>query len=122
MRLIDADAVAEVLNDEITYAKQISASSQTIMGLKMGLAYINTAEPVDAVPVTSSWVTDRHPTDGEDVLITFATGEIGIGCYNSFDEALWRWSAGEWNFGDEDIVAWMPLPGPYVREGERTDG
>ena len=51
MRLIDADAVAEVLNDEITYAKQISASSQTIMGLKMGLAYINTATTIDAEPV-----------------------------------------------------------------------
>lgn len=63
MRLIDADAVAEALNDEITYAKQISANSQTIMGLKMGLAYINTATTIDATPVRYGvWVHERRPS------------------------------------------------------------
>lgn len=51
MRLIDADAVAEAIKDEITEAKGIDADPNFTAGLKLGLAYINTAESIDAEPV-----------------------------------------------------------------------
>lgn len=51
MRLIDADAVAEAIKDEITEAKGIDADPNFTAGLKLGLAYVNTAPTVDAVPV-----------------------------------------------------------------------
>ena len=51
MRLIDADAVAEAIKEEITEAKGIDADPNFTAGLKLGLAYINTAESIDAVPV-----------------------------------------------------------------------
>lgn len=51
MRLIDADAVAEAVKDEITEAKRIDADPIFVAGLKLGLAYINTAPTIDAVPV-----------------------------------------------------------------------
>lgn len=51
MRLIDADAVAEAIKDEITEAKGIDADPNFTAGLKLGLTYINTAESIDAEPV-----------------------------------------------------------------------
>lgn len=54
MRLIDADAVAEAIKDEITEAKGIDADPNFTAGLKLGLAYVNTAptviEVVDICP------------------------------------------------------------------------
>ncbi len=51
MRLIDADAAVEAIRDEITEAKGIDADPNFIAGLKLGLAYVNTAEAIDAVRV-----------------------------------------------------------------------
>lgn len=64
MRLIDADAVAEAIKDEITEAKGIDAGPNFIAGLKLGLAYINTAESIDAEPVRHGrWVIDDEYID-----------------------------------------------------------
>lgn len=49
MRLIDADAVAEAIRDEIVEAYGIDAAPDFTAGLRLGLAYVNTAETVDAV-------------------------------------------------------------------------
>lgn len=51
MRLIDADAVVEAVEDEIAEAKDIDADPIFVAGLKLGLAYVNTAETVEAVQV-----------------------------------------------------------------------
>ena len=51
MRLIDADAVVEAVEDEIAEAKGIDADPNFVAGLKLGLAYISTAPTVDTEPV-----------------------------------------------------------------------
>lgn len=53
MRLIDADAVAEAINDEIEITAEIGTHEADVCkgGLIMGLAYVNTAPTIDAVPV-----------------------------------------------------------------------
>ena len=53
MRLIDADAVAESINDEIEITAEIGTHEADVCkgGLIMGLAYVNTASTIDAVPV-----------------------------------------------------------------------
>lgn len=64
MRLIDADAVAEAIKDEITEAKGIDADPNFTAGLKLGLAYINTAESIDAEPVRhGKWL---HPEEEDE--------------------------------------------------------
>ena len=54
MRLIDADAVGEAIKEEITEAKGIDADPNFTAGLKLGLAYINTAPTSDAVQVVDA--------------------------------------------------------------------
>ena len=53
MRLIDADTVKKAINDEIEIAAEIGTHEADVCkgGLMMGLAYVNTAPTVDAVPV-----------------------------------------------------------------------
>ena len=51
MRLIDADAVANAVRDEIVEAHSIEAAPDFIAGLRLALAYVNTAETLDAVVV-----------------------------------------------------------------------
>lgn len=53
MRLIDADAVAEAINDEIEIAAEMGTHEASVCkgGLIMGLAYVNTAPTINAVPV-----------------------------------------------------------------------
>ena len=64
MRLIDADAVAEAIKDEITEAKGIDADPNFTAGLKLGLAYINTAPTIDAEPSRhGKWL---HPEEDDE--------------------------------------------------------
>jgi hypothetical protein len=53
MRLIDADAVAEAINDEIEITAESGTHEANVCkgGLIMGLVYVNTAPTIDAVPV-----------------------------------------------------------------------
>lgn len=59
MRLIDADTVAEAINDEIEIAAEMGTHEANVCkgGLMMALAYVNTAPAVDAAPV-------KHEEDG----------------------------------------------------------
>lgn len=120
MRLIDADALSEAMyrkSFETDDGRQRWDGGLWIRYKVFEEARDN-APTIDAEPVTS-WVTDRHPPFGENVLITFATGEIGIGDYRDFVNSPW-YADGQY-FGDEDIAAWMPLPRPYVGEGEKAE-
>lgn len=112
MRLIDADALINVLKDPPVHASLCGMTMADVLSL------VDEAPTINAVPVTS-WVADRHPPFGENVLITFATGEIGIGDYRDFVNSPW-YADGQY-FGDEDIVAWMPLPEPWKEESNATD-
>lgn len=120
MRLIDADALFKVLG----FAEPCSECDHVIGRFCADQIWADVcdaiidAPTIDTVPVTS-WVTDRHPPFGENVLITFATGEIGIGDYRDFVDSPW-YADGQY-FGDEDIVAWMPLPEPWEEEEDETD-
>ena len=56
----------------------------------------------------------RMPEDGQEVLITTTWGDVCIDTYAYDDGCGW--------FEDhedlEDIIAWMPLPEAYTKEGE----
>ena len=58
-------------------------------------------------------VTERLPESPDDmVLVTYTwagKSRVCAACYDSDDR---HWNAGEWSIGD--VVAWQPLPAPWV--------
>lgn len=113
MRLIDADAVAEAVKDEVAEAHAIEATPDFIAGLKLGLAYVNTAPTINAEP---KWIRceERLPKKGQVVLVTNGKGNVRCGQFRCTDIGYWVWKGNTL----ETVIAWMPLPKPYVVEAE----
>lgn len=66
---------------------------------------------------TGRWVpvTESLPNDGEDVLVCYPYGLVMI-------DRFYLCPDGSWFFefdGDEEVIAWTPLPAPYK---EPSDG
>lgn len=66
---------------------------------------------------TPQWipVTVAMPSDGHNVLICTADGNVGEGEYSM---ATKSWTQYRWNVRNCDVVAWMPLPDKYERKEE----
>lgn len=72
---------------------------------------------IEALEKQSKWipVSERLPEEGKDVLITILlrNGVKAVEKSKRADVTMWR------GFGrDVNVIAWMPLPEPYKKEGE----
>lgn len=64
--------------------------------------------------IATKWipVTERLPKNPAQVLVTYSWGEVTVGEY---------WNNGEgWGINGEEVLAWMPLPEPYLLETTRN--
>ena len=110
-------------------------SGQTYEAIRLAIENLS-AEPTELKQnfesVERKWITDRKPTEEGTYMVTVK----GIGHHRFIDlmyyakpimpnrkvrGKCWYRSDAEWGdvvYGDEDILAWMPLPKPY---GERRE-
>ena len=78
---------------------------------------------IEEAPSAEQWIpceSHHYPDEEEDVLVCSDTGNMCVthGCkFDSLDGEFEFFTPG-WKFGE--VVAWMPLPEPYVER--RTDG
>lgn len=81
-----------------------------------GRHYVNTYDggwiPVD----------ERLPEEGEKILydmqlVTLEDGEVCLGVYRNQENEWWtrRQQGEEWYTNKHDVVAWKPLPEPYIK-------
>lgn len=81
-----------------------------------GRHYVNTYDggwiPVD----------ERLPEEGEKILydmqlVTLEDGEVCLGVYRNQENEWWtrRQQGEEWYTNKHDVVAWQPLPEPYIK-------
>lgn len=74
----------------------------------------------------NEWIpcSERMPKPLEDVLMCDSSYDMAIGYYRQRKYADGReyceWSSYDeiWQYGHDSVVAWMPLPEPYVEEPE----
>ena len=72
------------------------------------------------LPSAQQWTpcsTEMPPT-GKDVLVTLEGGTVTDGERWEPQEGKWFLFGGGVNGLDEDVIAWMPLPAPYIPEGD----
>lgn len=143
MRLIDADALKESLTETLRRCDEwienakdgetrtIAESNYT--AFLESILRVKEAPTIDAVP---RWIPceEKLPDDGEDVLISYRykVGEgdtshvyIALTSYGRIwsdsifgDRKDWR-QPFQFFYSNYEVIAWMPLPEPYV--GERKD-
>ena len=86
------------------------------------LEYLQTKKTLKELPPvipTQRWipVSERLPEEETTVLICTDQGDIDTSRIFSYSDGEWEWFASSWCYGE--IIAWMPLPEPYIEsEGE----
>ncbi len=67
-------------------------------------------------------VDERLPEEGEKILydiqlVTLEDGEVCLGVYRNQENEWWtrRQQGEEWYTNKHDVVAWQPLPEPYIK-------
>ena len=121
MRLIDADALWNALNDVGgTGAERGGWADGWCKAIDAAIRMLEKAPTVEPEP---QWipVAERLPETSQDVLITkrkeFGTVRVMKAFYiSSDDEGIWVSERGTDTTG---VIAWMPLPEPY--KGEHDD-
>ena len=106
MRLIDADALMEQINDCV-----FTADMTTTIAVNMACRWIDNAPTIEPEP---HWIpcSERLPKSSETVLITHRGG-TSFGWYNGM---YWERGAGQSHRAIKTVTAWMPLPKPYWGE------
>ena len=83
------------------------------LGISQSLA-IEVASVIDILPSANNWIpcSERLPSNNREVLISCEWG-IDIGQY---EKDGWR---SEWinHYDDDNVLAWQPLPQPYMKGG-----
>lgn len=82
-----------------------------------------TVEIVNEVPKDGGWIpcSDRLPEKNVHVLVTMEDGNMYVAEHISkvmIGTLECRWRTFSAYFASDDIIAWMPLPEPYQKEGE----
>jgi len=82
-------------------------------------SYINTAPTVEERK-QGEWipVNEILPKEETDVLICTDCGDIDVSRRLTYSDGTWEWFTSTWIYGE--VIAWMPLPEPYI-ESEKTD-
>lgn len=104
MRAIDADA----LKEKFPAAKDWRNPNEALVH-KTGIW----AE-IDAAPTISDWIPceERPPEKSGAYLVSSINNGIRVGRFVKFNDK----DEGKWTYGT--ILAWMPIPVPYVKEEE----
>lgn len=63
-------------------------------------------------------VSERLPEEETTVLICTDQGDIDASRIFSYSDGTWEWFASSWCYGE--IIAWMPLPEPYIERGNEN--
>ena len=119
MRLIDADAVAEAIRD----ALRDEDNPNFILGLSVGLAYVTTAETIDAVP---RWVPCEERLPEPNVAVLGYAPEFN-NIFAVYYDSVCGWMIWSPAYDEPfpscqgEIVAWMPMPEPWKEESNATD-
>lgn len=124
MRLIDADALlndpanisSNEFGDDIVYVEDIN-NAPTILGwIPITTRPLTDEEREQYDDEVTSIFTCKLPEDGEYVLITTSWGTVCTDCF-SYD----YFGFFEDHPDEGDVIAWMPLPTPYMKEGEMNE-
>ena len=96
MRLIDADELLKYIPTEEMCSRFAVTNAPTVESQRW-------------IPIT-----ERLPGAYNIVLVTLINGDVTIGRYDT-DTHQWSvYSGNWWNARGNDILAWMPLPIPYI--------
>ena len=91
--------------EAIDFFKNLNAlSEEGKQALELALKALNGRE---WIPVTK-----RLPEEETNVLICTDLGDIDVSRIFSYSDGTWEWYASSWCYGE--IIAWMPLPEPYI--------
>ena len=63
-------------------------------------------------------VTEKLPNDGEEVLFCDLFGDVMLGYHPKDWKRTHFAERGSWEL-QKNVVAWMPLPKPYIAESEK---
>jgi hypothetical protein len=117
MRLIDADAFKKVLSaHEMQHDKRRSFDDYSCGAAS---AYEHAGDLLDEAPTIDrphgEWIpcSERLPKIFGTYLVTTEEGKVFEYDYDILTVHLKKWS-----YCRKEIVAWMPLPKPYEKEGE----
>ena len=125
MRLIDADALINDIEEFITEHEEMMKDSEEhpenypedyktrVLNLIAGLIAAN-VEVANAPTIEAEWIpcSERFPREYAQYLVCFKSGE----CYVYWlEDSDWTRGMAE----KEGIIAWMPLPKPYREDGEK---
>lgn len=119
MRLIDADALNKVLGfaDPCANCKHVYGAFLCDDAIWQEVCdAISEAPTIDAEP---KWIRceERLPKKGQVVLVTNGKGNVRCGQFRCTDMGYWVWKGNTL----ETVIAWMPLPKPYVVEAEEEN-
>ncbi len=67
-------------------------------------------------------ITERKPENNTVVLITYLfKGELTVGSFRYVNGCFEEVYYSEWEVPFFDVIAWMPLPEPYTKEGSNHE-
>lgn len=92
---------------------------------RYGKSHTNWHDTLNEVIERLEWipVSERLPKDHENVLIYLYSNQITIGLYNShrlpfMDKPIGWGTDAPHGWSSDEVVAWMPLPKPYIAESK----
>lgn len=121
MRLIDADALKEVVNNKNVVGRfntiQLIDNAPTITpDMAQVLAY--ECGKASAERLTRGWisVSERYPEIATRCIVQLSNGYITIGEYFSSEKWTLIETTLQFVYPKETVTAWMPLPQSYEKE------
>lgn len=121
-RLIDANALDEEVRNFFLTIIGDPSQSTVVRECKESFRRIIDEQPT--VYEVNDWipVEERLPEEGEKIfydmqLVTLEDGEVCLGVYRNQENEWWtRRQQGEERYTNKhDVVAWRPLPKPYIK-------
>lgn len=109
MRLIDADALIEIITARMGYQLEHAKNSPYVNCARDMMKLVKHAPTIEAEPVWIS-VKDRLPNDGQDVLAYLYNGEETRIAPCNYDKGTWYDCVMNCTVAINSITHWMPLP------------
>lgn len=108
MRLIDADAIIKEIKernpDDVSYEDAWAITC---------IEHAPTIEPQRWIPCS-----ERLPEEDTDILVTYVDGEETRIIPVNYGRGTWFDCIFDRALDSLNVIAWMPLPEPYRKEGE----